>query len=98
MFKGPALLRQTTSLKVDFRRETEHKFSMIEFIVALVKMAVNLHVLSGHLEDVSQAVDELVGVGVQGRLGVRVTSVVVIPPLHCTTARSTTAPLHTPPD
>jgi len=72
--KMPAFLRQKTMLHVDHSLDSMHALSVVEFLVALVRIAINMFILSGALDDVSEATDQLLGVVIQSRLGALVTS------------------------
>jgi len=54
--------------------EKEHQLSRSEFLIALVRIAINIFVLPNIVPDVSDAMDRLLGVVVQSRLGALVTS------------------------
>lgn len=57
-----------------FAHDTAHALSRVEFLIALVRVAINLFIRSRQLTDVSDAVDRLLRVCVQSQLGALVTS------------------------
>jgi len=67
-----ASLKRMPSMKDHHRKERSHMLSRVEFLVALVKIAVNRFVLTKEMDDVSQAVDRLLGVVITSRLSAEV--------------------------
>jgi len=65
----PAFLRQATTLLRDHSADSENTLTIVEFLVVIVRIAVQRYVQPGIFIDISDAVDELIGVVLQSKLG-----------------------------
>jgi len=62
------VLTRVVSHSDHHRKEQSHILSRVEFLVALVKVAINRFVRTREIPDVSRALDELIGVVIQSKL------------------------------